>query len=277
MSGSVTGYSGDSRSSIRTAYTVPAEMRLGRVCVDDFGTDALESYINITAGFLAQTQAENSLAGFALQCTVASKSARVNRLLSSLYALNVSVILQCHHDSDGIDTVDLSYAAGVIVENACILPNGQRRDYFKARRLRDLMARCSKEREKRPEFFVGFSDRWETRPKPSVVCRAVMVAEHFGAVMEHGPVHLMSELRSNVMSARQTLSGFQLLRRSEIIEVWFPLQQVKPGLKLTEFSFNNRGSLKSAKSGFHLSRMLPRSLRCPWILWTPLSPELQIC
>ncbi|RSL61030.1 hypothetical protein CEP54_006442 [Fusarium duplospermum] len=221
MAGGVTGGSGDSRSSMQSFSSVSAKMSLAHVHMEDFGNDALEEpHLSITASFLAQTQLQHNLAGFALQCTTARKPEQIERLLASLQALDVSVILLCHHDCEAIDKVDFSLASGVMIENACILPNGERRHYFKARRLRDIMARCSAEREERPEFFAGFMDRWETRPKASVIRRAVKIAEHFGAVIDHGPIEPSMDIKASSLSnPMRTMSAFEYLRRSELIEL----------------------------------------------------------
>ncbi|KAK7432311.1 hypothetical protein QQZ08_001258 [Neonectria magnoliae] len=220
MKGSVAGEDEDSRSSVCTSEKVVAKMTLASVDIDSFGSDALEeSQIEATADFLADTYLRNSLAGFALQCSTAKKPEQMDGLLERLYRSRIPVLLSCDHDSEALDSISLTYASGLIVENALILPNGQRRDYFKAQRFRQIMARCHKEREERPEFFIGFLDRWERRPHPAVIRRAVKLAEHFGAVIEHGPADPSMKLNTPILSATQTLSGFEYLRRSETIQL----------------------------------------------------------
>lgn len=206
-------YSINSRRSVLN--DVPAKMTLAHIRMEEFGHE--DSQLTEAAQSLALVQTLNDWAGFALECTSTGRTEQTNYLLACLASLDVPVILQCHHDSEAIDHVDLSLASGVIIENACILPNGQRRDYFKARRLRDTMARCSTQRDKRPDFFVGFLDRWATRPKPSVVRRAAKVAQHFDAVMEHGS---STDAKAYPLeSATKALSGFEFLRRAEMVEV----------------------------------------------------------
>ncbi|CAG7564503.1 unnamed protein product [Fusarium equiseti] len=206
-------YSINSRRSVLN--DIPAKMTLAHIRMEDFGNE--DSQLTEAAQSLALVQTLNDWAGFALECTSTGRTEQTNYLLACLASLDVPVILQCHHDCEAIDHVDLSLASGVIIENACILPNGQRRDYFKARRLRDTMARCSAQRDKRPDFFVGFLDRWATRPKPSVVRRAAKVAQHFDAVMEHGS---STDAKAYPLeSATKALSGFEYLRRAEMVEV----------------------------------------------------------
>jgi len=206
-------YSINSRRSVLN--DMPAKMTLAHIRMEEFGHE--DSQLTEAAQSLALVQTLNDWAGFALECTSTGRTEQTNYLLACLASLDVPVILQCHHDCEAIDHVDLSLASGVIIENACILPNGQRRDYFKARRLRDTMARCSVQRDKRPDFFVGFLDRWATRPKPSVVRRAAKVAQHFDAVMEHGSS--IDAKAYPLESAAKALSGFEYLRRAEMVEV----------------------------------------------------------
>ncbi|KAH6896747.1 hypothetical protein B0T10DRAFT_506131 [Thelonectria olida] len=219
MKGSVAGEDGDSRSSVGTMERVVAKMSLASVDIDSFGSDALEDYqIEETADFLAETCSRNGLNGLALQVSTAKKPEQMDALLERLYRSRISVLLSCNHDSKALDSISLTYASGLILENACILPNGERRDYFKAQRFRDIVSRCHREREERPNFFIGFLDRWEKQPHPATIRRAVKLAEHFGAVIEHGPLD-PSLAKEPVTSATQTLSGFEYLRRSEIIQL----------------------------------------------------------
>ncbi|KAH7159653.1 hypothetical protein B0J13DRAFT_110305 [Dactylonectria estremocensis] len=221
MEGSVAGEVGDSRSSIcTTSGPIDAKMNLASVDIASFGSDALEpSQIEATADFLADTYLRNGLAGFALQCSTAKKPEQIDGLLERLYRSRISVLLSCDHDSETLDSISLTFASGLIVENALILNNGERRDYFRAKRFRKIMARCHKEREERPDFFIGFLDRWERRPHPATIRRAVKLAEHFGAVIEHGPVDPEYKLKAPILSATQTLSGFEYIRRAETIQL----------------------------------------------------------
>ncbi|KAK3349640.1 hypothetical protein B0T25DRAFT_582541 [Lasiosphaeria hispida] len=109
--------------------------------------------------------------------------------------------------------VDFGLLVGVIIENACILTDGGRRDYFHSQQLREVMSRCAGERAKRPGFFVGFRDGWDKQPSAAVVCRAFKVAAHFGAVLEH---------HANGEAARRLpfpMSGFEYLRKAKMTEL----------------------------------------------------------
>ncbi|KAK1753914.1 hypothetical protein QBC47DRAFT_429327 [Echria macrotheca] len=116
--------------------------------------------------------------------------ARCMALVSKLGDIGIPTVVNCDQDDHGVlDGFDFDALAGVILDNACIMKDGQRRDFFRSRRLRDIMSKCVGERARRPHFFVGFHDRWNTRPAASVVCRAAKVSRHFDAVLVHGPTN----------------------------------------------------------------------------------------
>ncbi|KAK1834098.1 hypothetical protein QBC39DRAFT_301394 [Podospora conica] len=141
----------------------------------------------------------------------------VTQLITELGQREVPVVLNCGHDDvDAFKELDLDFISGVIVDNACILRDGSRRDYFGSQPLRDIMTRCAQARAGRPGFFVGFHDGWEQRPSAAVVCRAVKVARHFQAVFKHGPV---GDDGWTTEDLPPSLSGFEFLRKPEISEL----------------------------------------------------------
>lgn len=207
--------------SSRIAAT-PVNSKMNLACVDLktlTGGSLSDTVVSAAAQSLADTHHSSKLAGIALRCDQDAPAEQVNQLLQILYFKGIPILLLAPHDAPIWNSVVVSNATGVIVENACILPSGQRRDYFLARTLQTLMAKCSKEREDRPDFFVGFLDLWDTRPHPSIVRRAVKLAEHFGAVIEHGPLDPHVNFGGPIRSATQTLSGFEFLRRAALTEV----------------------------------------------------------
>ncbi|KAK0616354.1 hypothetical protein B0T14DRAFT_458687 [Immersiella caudata] len=139
-------------------------------------------------------------------------------LIASLQKVSVPVVLSCHHDSAALDQLDLEFLGGIIIENACVLEDGTRRDYFRSAQLRQKMTRCAEQRQRRPGFFVGFHDKWDQRPAAAVICRAVKLARHFEAVFEHGP-KLETAGRHSTQDMSQPISGFELLRKSETCEL----------------------------------------------------------
>lgn len=186
--------------------------------------------------------------------------ALLDDLVARLYNRAVPVILSCHHDSSGIDLVDFGFAGGVIVENACILSDGSRRDYFRSARLRQIMTRCAEQRRERPGFLVGFHDVWEQRPSAAVVCRALKLARHFEAVYGHGPKQVGQDFHG-VQDVAQTISGFEFLRRPETCEVcenW--LSERKPN-ELTKISCKRFGF---SRNGRCTPGRIPRVTRTKW-------------
>lgn len=276
MGEGVSNIPGDSHSisSYRTVLNeIPAKLTLAHIRMEDYELQDLQ--LTEASHSLALAQTLNDWAGFALECTSTQQADRTNYLLACLASIEVPVILVCQHDCEAIDDVDLSIASGLIVENACILSNGQRRDYFKARRLRDTMARCTLQRDKRPDFFVGFLDRWETQPMPSVVRRAAKIAQHFDAVIEHGPIApTASGKASSLESASKTMSAFEYLRRAEMVEVRSRLSQLTE-LLLTFNSCRNVGHLENARYVSRMVPMTPTFCRSRWLSSVPSSPKLQ--
>ncbi|OAA44132.1 Glycosyl transferase, family 1 [Metarhizium rileyi] len=193
---------------------------LAYVNLEDMDPAALQPLAIVeTTNYLVHSCIRNNLAGLALRPSSLLPAGQVEELIQRLHHYEVSVLLLCHHDSADVDSLSFQYSAGIILENACILPNGQRRDYFQAKRLRDLMIKCATERSRNPGFFVGFLEIWENRPHPSVVRRAVKLAEHFGAVVEHGYADPNVKLERSVQDATRTLSGIEYLRRGDVIEL----------------------------------------------------------
>lgn len=112
--------------------------------------------------------------------------------------------------------VDLTHLFGVIYQNACILPDGSRRDFFQASKLRNGLGKCEKRRAKSKDFFVGFFDRWTTRPIPAVIRRGFKLAQFYGAILNHAPV---GEREWNGSNAGNCLSAFDWIKRADIIMV----------------------------------------------------------
>ncbi|KAG8411014.1 hypothetical protein J3459_016736 [Metarhizium acridum] len=235
---------------------------LAYVNLQDMDPAALQPLdIASTTEYLVRSCVRNNLAGLALRPSSTIPTRQVEQLIQRLHHCDVSVLLLCHHDSPDIDSLSFQYASGVILENACILPNGQRRDYFKAKRLREVMVRCATERSQKPGFFIGFSELWETRPHPSVIRRAVKLAEHFGAVVEHGFADPSMKLERPPRDATYTLSAFEYLRRGDVTEIqksWsseLRTVHVSTGLKELDQEGNGKGAVADGLRCLSLSKV----------------------
>ncbi|PNY28004.1 Uncharacterized protein TCAP_02071 [Tolypocladium capitatum] len=232
-----------SHASSMTAATTPTKMNLAYVDLGTIGPAAFEDdVLNHTANFLADICPQNDLAGLAIRPSTSIEPQQVERLIELLYLRGISVLLLFNCESEEVGSISFVHASGIVIENATILRSGQRRDYFQAKRLRYLMGRCGKERETRPEFFIGFLELWRHRPHPSVIRRALRLAEHFGAVLEHGPDDPKIRSEAYPKDASRTLSGFEYLRRADVTElqrcwtsdsrkVWVPNGEPEPELK----------------------------------------------
>jgi hypothetical protein len=195
---------------------------LGLVDLQELGVGRVpKTPLAVTLNFLSRLFNESAISGIVIRTGNLAEDGQANaaELLEKLHERGVPVVLKCQHDDSLLKDVDLRILVGVIIESACILPNGERRDYFRSQLLRDTMVRCAEERIERPEFFVGFHDVWETRPRAAVVRRASKIAQHFGAVLEFEPSRLSGPVQMNTAKLPVSMSGFEYLRRSETCEV----------------------------------------------------------
>ncbi|KAK7420518.1 hypothetical protein QQX98_002716 [Neonectria punicea] len=220
LASNIASEDGNSHASISTSTTLVTKSRLGRFAFDSLNSKALKKReIEATTNFLVELYQENNLTGLVLHISEPGKAKYTDRLLKAMHRKRIPILISCHHDSEALDTISLSYASGLVLENALILQNGERRDYFKAQRLRRILSRCFEQREQRSSFFIGFLDQWEKQPHPATIRRAVKLAEHFSSVLEHGPLDPHMKLDATLVEGSETLSGFEYLRRSETIQL----------------------------------------------------------
>lgn len=185
------------------------------LAVDEFSTSA-------TVDFLFNVFNDNAVVGLVLDVELLDESALafIPDILVRLCELQVPVILKGHHDSRVLAQINLKFVSGLIVESACIMEDGSRRDYFRSVALRDAMSKCADQRVERPNFFVGFLDRWHTRPSAAVVRRSHKLADHFAAVFEHGQATSSTAVTGlPAVKLPLSLSAFEYLRRAEAQEL----------------------------------------------------------
>jgi len=190
---------------------------VGLVHLEDLGPDAFyKSLLLDTVNELNMLRMEKCCTGLVLRIQDDVYPTQTVELVETLVKQNIDVMLMCDTDSTILGSIDFSSIIGVILENSTILPNGQRRDFFRSDRFRERMSRCASERVKRPTFFLGFNDIWETRPSAAVVRRSFKIAEFFGATLTHGPLH---KLGTPTSKFPVSMSGFDFLKSNEIVEV----------------------------------------------------------
>jgi hypothetical protein len=170
--------------------------------------------------YLARAAAKSGSPCLAVRISRHDAIDAIDELIRELIRLDVGVLVIAHHDVPALEQMQYHLLAGVIIENACILPDGERRDYFRSSALRRLMSRCAGERARdgRADFFVGFLDLWEQQPSVAVVRRAAKLAGHFRAVLEHGPANPAVVGCLPPLPA-VSITGFEYLRRPEITDV----------------------------------------------------------
>jgi hypothetical protein len=116
--------------------------------------------------------------------------------------------------SNPLEAVDLNLVCGKIYQNACILPNGLRRDFFQAAKLRSSLARAAQARKLNSNFFVGFHDLWDSPPTPAVIRRSHKFSNFNGAILTHGPATATDDPPIQIC-----LGAFDWIKRDEIVQV----------------------------------------------------------
>ncbi|KAF3906253.1 hypothetical protein ABW20_dc0102363 [Dactylellina cionopaga] len=142
----------------------------------------------------------------------------LNELLYHCGYLGIPVFIQSLPPFTDIFGLDMTQMGGVIFENACIHADGQRRDFFQGSELRYGLGRCARQRETRPEFFVGFHDTWEIQPQPAIVRRAFKLAKFFGATLQVASSRSLSQIEE-CYPTEMCLSGFDWLKRDDVIQL----------------------------------------------------------
>lgn len=175
--------------------------------------------VDSAALHLATIHLDSGASCLALRLPETSGPQTVDPLVRELLRLNVPVVLVAPFDLPWLADISFSNILGLIVEGALILPDGHRRDYFRALPLRAVVKKCAKERERRPDFFFGILDLWDVRPTAAVVKRSEKLAKHFGAIFSHRPSHPIAYGEPSPPVPSMTIGGFEHLRRTEITDM----------------------------------------------------------
>jgi hypothetical protein len=202
-----------------TSRSAPAKTLVGLFEMQDLGLCVLSSQtVRNAAATLDTRRVEKGCVGLVLHITKNDTcTTQITELLYELCHRQVGVVLMCDPDTIALQSINFGLLVGTIFENACILENGNRRDFFQTVGLREMMGRCAQERLLRPAFFVKFLDLWSVQPTAAVVRRAHKLAEYFGASFEHGAV--ARERLAAYVKYPTSLSAFDYLKRSEVVEV----------------------------------------------------------
>lgn len=174
--------------------------------------NATKSAVDLKASTLNDYRLRKGLDGL-LICHEGPVHSPVNNVLQELRHAGVPVILQTQADSVILDTLDYRLIDGVVLENACILPDGDRRDFYRAKRVRDCAARCKRERESRPGYFLGFLETWNVQPSSAVLRRAYKLADFFGASVSTRGIGATG---TDAKIGDMPMSGFEWLKKSDV-------------------------------------------------------------
>lgn len=237
-----------SETSSTIAGVPPSTPVLGLVDGHDLGIETVPDFSpSVTVDYLFHVYSDNAIVGLVLDVGLLGENVMslIPEILIGLCKLGVPVILKCHHDSRVLEAISLKFLSGLIIENACILEDGTRRDYFRSIILRDIMAKSAEQRLERPNFFVGFYDRWHVRPSAAVVRRALKLGAHFAAAFEHDEFASPTEANGVPTKQPTSLSAFEYLRKSETAELQSSWMQRK---RITHVGNGRRDSIEKVAS-----------------------------
>jgi len=210
-----------SSTSEKSVLSTPSKKQVfGFLHFEELGTGALGLLtIDGKCARLNELRRSKKLGGLVIALEAAFSAAHVNDLLNALRSHDTDVVLMCDPDAYDLNMVNFELVSGILFVNACILPNGQYRDFFRAAALREGIGRCCRQRKERPGFLTGFLEIWDEKPSAATVRRATKLAGFYDAVLEVRPrVGLMREKQIQSLE-EPVLSGFDYLKRPEIIEV----------------------------------------------------------
>jgi hypothetical protein len=157
---------------------------------------------------------ERGFAGFVIRCGQHDNPATVSNLLLELRRHSGLLVLRTDADSSIWKNLDFGFLDGILLENACILPSGERRDFFRASRVRECAAYCKQQRIDRPDFFFGFIEVWRIDPSAATLRRAYKLADFFGAIVLATPADLLS---NRAPTQEMPLSGFDWLKKPDVV------------------------------------------------------------
>lgn len=200
-------------------FNAPARNIFGFIDSWDWGSRTSDYSVVEAASKMDEMRRAQNCVGLVLLANVVPFPKDFNPLLEALRRQSVSVVVMAQPDDPFIEYVNFNLLAGVIFMNACVLPNGMRRDFFRAAQLREGIGRCARQRKTRPGFFLGFLDLWDVRPTAATVKRAGKFADFHSAIVHVRPRTSATRVEQYERGKEACLSGFDWLKRPDIVEV----------------------------------------------------------
>ncbi|CCG84862.1 protein of unknown function [Taphrina deformans PYCC 5710] len=135
-------------------------------------------------------------------------------LFQHLKSLNLLVFVEIVPPYTDLAGINLSLCHGVIIRNATILENGSRRDFFRGFELRDVLARCAKQRSTRPTFTTVLHDPCEL-PSTPTLRRAYKFARFHEVILS---VCSLIAIQKDLPQP-EPLSAFDWLKRLDVLDL----------------------------------------------------------
>lgn len=175
---------------------------------------SLQGGLQTVAFTLNAWRLQGGFAGFVIRCGQHDDSATVSNFLLELRRYSGLLVVRTDADSRIWENLDFGFLDGILLDNACILPSGKRRDFFRASHVRECAAYCKQQRIERPEFFFGLIEVWSIDPSAATLRRAYKLADFFGAIVLATPEDL---LKNGVPTQEMPLSGFDWLKKPDVV------------------------------------------------------------
>lgn len=192
-----------------------AEAILTRIEQEQVENNRIVQFMKVVQQGLEQNEAYS---GVVLRISISTAfCARTwSTLCRHLKELQLIVYLEVHPPYLDLVSIDLQVIDGVIIRNATVLTDGQRRDYFQGQELRQLLGRCARQRRLRSQFVTIFHDPCDA-PSTPVLRRAFKFARSHGAILSVCRPNSSGD--EDAVPDAEPLSALDWLKRPDVLEL----------------------------------------------------------
>jgi len=257
------------QGSVTLESAVKSDLRYGSFSLEadaPKSTTTLDAKVEAKLAYLRDLSVRQNMDGLVLELKSTNDAVTLRLVLKRLQYDGIPVLLLADPDLPVLDDIDLGLTNGIILKNAGVLSTGERRDFFRADRVRDLAARSKRQRQSRSDFLFAFLEMYDTPPSAATLRRAYKLADFFGAIITPRPRCVDAE---SPPVTQMCLSGFDWLKKTDI--VWLQKQWKEASLGSNHTVSNAHGTVSLAFD--KLDTILPGSSHL--LASHPLPLELQ--
>ena len=139
-----------------------------------------------------------------------------SNLIIHLKSLHLRVMLEVHPDYEDLKGINLADVDGLVIRSATILPTGLRRDFFRGFELRDVLGRCTRQRNKRSNFVTILHDTCDKASTPTLR-RGFKFARFHEALLYVCKPGMASVSQS--LPYEEPYSAFDWLKRLDVLDL----------------------------------------------------------